>query len=136
MAHAQRRRKQPWVLEAIVMQQSADKGQMLWFRPSSTGHVWRGSVGRRRRSKTSVVKKAPHHLHPRDRSSTFCTGTHYHPVYPLMLPNRVSTDARTWLADGPRRRCDSHSRVAVVSAAKVARTGGNVNPLLSRSSTP
>jgi hypothetical protein len=35
-----------------------------------------------------------------------------------MLPNRVgSTDARTWrLADGPRRRCDSHSRVAVVSA--------------------
>jgi hypothetical protein len=58
---------------------------------------------------------------------TFCTGTlgYFHPVYSLMLPNCVgSTDARTWrLADG-RRRCDSHSRVAVVSAGlRWARTG-------------
>jgi hypothetical protein len=40
-------------------------------------------------------------------------------------------------ADGPRRRCDSHSRVAVVSAGlRWARTGAVMsNPLLSRSST-
>jgi hypothetical protein len=57
----------------------------------------------------------------------------------LMLPNCVgSTDARTWrLADGPRRRCDSHSRVAVVSAGlRWARTGAVMSNPLSRSSTP
>jgi hypothetical protein len=72
---------------------------------------------------SAVVKKALRSilaLHPRDCSSDVLPGTlgYFHPVYSLMLPNCVgSTDARTWrLADGPRRRCDSHSRVAVVSA--------------------
>jgi hypothetical protein len=38
----------------------------------------------------------------------------------LMLPNRVgSTDARTWLADGPRRRCDSFEGSRGVGRPKV-----------------
>jgi hypothetical protein len=92
---------------------------------------------------SAVVKKALRSilaLHPETALLTFCTGTlgYFHPVYSLMLPNCVgSTDARWRLADGPRRRCDSHSRVAVVSAGWVGTDWcGNVNPLLSRSSTP
>jgi hypothetical protein len=78
-------------------------------------------------------------LHPETALLTFCTGTlgYFHPV--LIDAAVGSTDARTWrLADGPRRRCDSHSRVAVVSAGlRWARTGAVMsNPLLSRSSTP
>jgi hypothetical protein len=71
---------------------------------------------------SAVVKKALRSilaLHPRDCSSDVLYGDTglLHPAG-LMLPNCAgSTDARTWrLADGPRRRCDSHSRVAVVSA--------------------
>jgi hypothetical protein len=60
-------------------------------------------------------------LHPRDCSSDVLYGDTglLPPVYSLMLPNCVgSTDLRTWrLAD--RRRCDSHSRVAVVGRPKV-----------------
>jgi hypothetical protein len=70
---------------------------------------------------SAVVKKAlPQHSASRDCSSDVQPGTlgYFHRCTSLMLPNCVgSTDARTWrLADGPRRRCDSHSRVAVVSA--------------------
>jgi hypothetical protein len=117
------------------MQQSADKGQtahgsdLHLFR----GHVWRGSGTTKavKDKMSAVVKKALRSilaLHPRDCSSDVLYGTlgYFHPVYSLMLPNCVgSTDARTWrLADGPRRRCDSHSRVAVVSAGlRWARTG-------------
>jgi hypothetical protein len=80
---------------------------------------------------SAVVKKALRSilaLHPRDCSSDVLYGDTglLHPVYSLMLPNCAgSTDARTWrLADGPLRRCDSHSRVAVVSAGlRWARTG-------------
>jgi hypothetical protein len=36
----------------------------------------------------------------------------------------------------PGRRCDSHSRVAVCRPACGTDWCGNVNPLLSRSSTP
>jgi hypothetical protein len=91
---------------------------------------------------SAVVKKALRSilaLHPQTALLTFCTGTlgYFHPVY-FMLPNCVgSTDARTWRLAW-LRRCDSHSRVAVVSAGlRWARTGAVMsNPLLSRSSTP
>jgi hypothetical protein len=81
-------------------------------------------------------------LHPETALLTFCTGTlgYFHPCVLIDAAKLCgSTDARTWrLADGPRRRCDSHSRVAVVSAGlRWARTGAVMsNPLLSRSSTP
>jgi hypothetical protein len=81
-------------------------------------------------------------LHPRDCSSDVLYGdTGLLPPGVLIDAAKLcgSTDAQTWrLADGPRRRCDSHSRVAVVSAGlRWARTGAVMsNPLLSRSSTP
>jgi hypothetical protein len=126
-AHAQGAAKMQaaWVLEATaVMQQSADKGQtahgsdLHLFR----GHVWRGSdTTKAVKDKMSAVVKLSQHSSPasRDCSSDVLYGTlgYFHPVYSLMLNCVGSTDARTWrLADGPRRRCDSHSRVAVVSA--------------------
>jgi hypothetical protein len=107
------------------MQQSADKGQTLMVQTFIYSAVMYGAEGtRRRRSRRhqSAVKKAPAFpaLHPRDCSSDVLYGDTglLPPGVSLMLPNCVgSTDARTWrLADGPRRRCDSHSRVAVVSA--------------------
>jgi hypothetical protein len=127
------------------MQQSADKGQtahgsdLHLFR----GHVWRGSVGRQAvKDKMSAVVKALQHSSPasRDCSSDVLYGD------TGLLPPGVLIDAKLcWqhrcsnmeLADGPRRRCDSHSRVAVVSAGlRWARTGAVMsNPLLSRSST-
>jgi hypothetical protein len=70
---------------------------------------------------SAVVKKALRSilaLHPETALLTFCTGTlgYFHGVLDA-AKLCGSTDARTWrLADGPRRRCDSHSRVAVVSA--------------------
>jgi hypothetical protein len=85
---------------------------------------------------SAVVEESSQHSSPASLETallTFCTGTlgYFHPVYSLMLPNCVgSTDARTWrLADGPLRRCDSHSRVAVVSARPKVGTDwcGNVN---------
>jgi hypothetical protein len=127
---------------AAVCRQRSD---CSWFRLIHSAVMYGGSDTTKavKDKMSAVVKKAPQHLAPasRDRSLTFCTGTlgYFHPVY-LMLPNCVgSTDARTWrLADGPVRRCDSHSRVAVVSAGlRWARTGAVMsNPLLSRSSTP
>jgi hypothetical protein len=117
-----------------------------WFRPSSIprscmarkcGH----DEGGQRQDVSGRKESSVQPCIPETALLTFCTGTlgYFHPVYSLMLPNCVgSTDARTWrLADGPRRRCDSHSRVAVVSAGlRWARTGAVMsNPLLSRSST-
>jgi hypothetical protein len=127
-AHAQKALKDAsslWVLEATaVMQQSADRSTVLMVQTfiSSMNHVAQGHDEAVKDKMSAVVKKALRilALHPETPLLTFCTGTlgYFHPVYSLMLPNCVgSTDARTWrLADGPRRRCDSHSRVAVVSA--------------------
>jgi hypothetical protein len=91
---------------------------------------------------SAVVKKALRSilaLHPETALLTFCTGTlgYFHPVYSLMLPNCVGSTDRWRLAWPKERRCDSHSRVAVVSAGlRWARTGAVMsNPLLSRSST-
>jgi hypothetical protein len=124
---------------AAVRRQRSD---CPWFRPSSTrGHVWR-SVGRRRRSALHhVVKKALRSilaLHPRDCSSD-CRG-HWaiaHPVYSLM-PAKLCWQHRCQNMEANIPRCDSHSRVAVVSAGpRWARIGAVMsNPLLSRSSTP
>jgi hypothetical protein len=79
---------------------------------------------------------------PETTSLTFCTGTlgYFHPVY-LIDAAKLCWQHRCQnmeVADGPRRRCDSHSRVAVVSAGlRWARTGAVMsNPLPSRSSTP
>jgi hypothetical protein len=106
------------------MQQSADKGQTAH---GSDLHLFRGHGAEVDTTKavkdkmSAVVKKALRSilaLHPRDCSSDVLYGdTGLLPPGVLMLPNCVgSTDARTWrLADGPRS-CDSHSRVAVVSA--------------------
>jgi hypothetical protein len=70
---------------------------------------------------SAVVKKAPQHSpSPASPTLTFCTGTlgYFHPVYfidaaKLCWQHRCQNmEAGRW----PRRRCDSHSRVAVVSA--------------------
>jgi hypothetical protein len=93
-----------------------------WFRPSSTrGHVWRGSVGHEggQRQDVSGRKKALRSilaLHPRDCSSDVLYGD------TGLLPPGVLIDAAKlcWqhrcqnmeAGRWPRRRCDSHSRVA------------------------
>jgi hypothetical protein len=143
-----RRCKQPMgtgghCCHAAVCRQRSD---CSWFRPSSIPRscmarsVGHDEGGQRQDVSGRKALRSILALHPRDCSSDvlygdWATST----VYSLMLPNCVGTDARTWrLADGPRRRCDSHSRVAVVSAGlRWARTGAVMsNPLLSRSSTP
>jgi hypothetical protein len=92
--------------------------------------MYGAEVGHERKTRCQVKKalRSILALHPRDCSSDVLYGDTglLPPGVSLMLPNCVgSTDARTWrLADGPRRRCDSHSRVAVVSAGlRWARTG-------------
>jgi hypothetical protein len=117
-AKALQRCKQPWVLEATaVMQQSADKGQTAH---GSDLHLPAVMYGAEVWDTTKAVKdKMSVSPAPASRSSDVLYDTGLLPPgVSLMLPNCVgSTDARTWrLADGPRRRCDSHSRVAVVSA--------------------
>jgi hypothetical protein len=127
-AHAQGAAKMQaaMVLEATaVMQQSADKGQtalmVQTFIYSAVMYGAEVDTTKAVKDKMSAVVKLSSilALHPETALLTFCTG-HWATStgYSLMLPNCVgSTDARTWrLADGPRRRCDSHSRVAVVSA--------------------
>jgi hypothetical protein len=106
------------------MQQSADKGQTAH---GSDLHLFRGHMARKwdttkavKDKMSAVVKKARSilALHPRDCSSDVLYGDTglLHPVF-IDAAKLCCTDARTWrLADGPRRRCDSHSRVAVVSA--------------------
>jgi hypothetical protein len=116
-AKALQRCKQPWVLEATaVMQQSADKGQTAH---GSDLHLPAVMYGAEVWDTTKAVKdKMSVSPAPAFRPSDVLYDTATSTRCLLMLPNCVgSTDARTWrLADGPRRRCDSHSRVAVVSA--------------------
>jgi Tfp pilus assembly protein PilV len=125
---------------AAVCRQRSD---CSWFRPSSTrGHVWRGSVDTTKAVKdkmSAVALRSILALHPRDCSSDVLYGD------TGLLPPGVLIDAAKlcWqqcqnmeAGRWPRRRCDSHSRVAVVSR-QWARTGAVMsNPLLSRSSTP
>jgi hypothetical protein len=149
-AHAQRRLqrcKQPMgtgghCCHAAVCRQRSD---CSWFRPSS---IPRSCMARKcghdeggqrqdvsgRKDLRSILA-----LHPRDCSSDVLYGD------TGLLPTGVLIDAaklcwqhrcQNMEADGPRRRCDSHSRVAVVSAG-LRWTGAVMsNPLLSRSSTP
>jgi hypothetical protein len=93
---------------------------------------------------SAVVKKALRSilaLHPRDCSSDVLYGTlgYFHPVV-LIDAAKLCWQHRCHMEAGRAglRRCDSHSRVAVVSAGpRWARTGAVMsNPLLSRSSTP
>jgi hypothetical protein len=91
---------------------------------------------------SAVVKKALRSilaLHPETALPTFwggwATSTRCTDAAKLCWQHRCQNmEAGRW----PERRCDSHSRVAVVSAGlRWARTGAVMsNPLLSRSSTP
>jgi hypothetical protein len=66
-----------------------------------------------------AVKEALHYsLHPRTALLTFCTGTLGYTVYSLCCQTDGSTDALRNMEAGrwPKGSCDSHSRVAVVSA--------------------
>jgi hypothetical protein len=116
-----------------------------WFRPSSIPRSCMArsvSTTKAVKDKMGIVKKALRSilaLHPETALLTFCTGT-------WATSTRVLIDAKRQRRTMPehggwpmaRRRCDSHSRVAVVSAGlRWARTGAVMsNPLLSRSSTP
>jgi hypothetical protein len=138
--------KQPMVLEATaVMQQSADKVRLLMVQTFIYSAVMYGAevwdTTKAVKDKMSAVKKALSilALHPRDCSSdVLYRDTGLLPVYSLMLPNCVGHRCQNMEAGRWGRRCDSHSRVAVVSAGlRWARTGAVMsNPLLSRSSTP
>jgi hypothetical protein len=114
-----------WVLETAVMQQSADKVRLLMVQTFIYSAVMYGAgvghdEGGQRQDVSGRKKLSSLALHPRDCSSDVLYGD------TGLLPPGVLIDAaklcwqqisRTWrLADGPRRRCDSHSRVAVVSA--------------------
>jgi hypothetical protein len=126
------------------MQQSADKGQTAH---GSDLHLFRSCMARKcgttkavKDKMSAVVESSPQHSSPPETALlTFCTGT-------LGYFHRVLIDAAKlcWqhrcqnmeADDGPRRRCDSHSRVAVVSAGlRWARTGAVMSNPLSRSST-
>jgi hypothetical protein len=107
------------------MQQSADKVRLLMVQTFIYSAVMYGAevwnTTKAVKDKMSAVVKALQHSSPASETAllTFCTGTlgYFHPVYSLMLQTVLAAQIRTWrLADGPRRRCDSHSRVAVVSA--------------------
>jgi hypothetical protein len=106
------------------------------------GHVWRvwDTTKAVKDKMSAVVKKALRSilaLHPRDRSSTFCTGTlGFHPVYSLIKlcwQHRCQNmEAGRWPKEALRFSEGSRG----VGRPKVARTGAVMsNPLLSRSST-
>jgi hypothetical protein len=90
---------------------------------------------------SAVVKKALRSilaLHPRDCSSDVLYGDTTSTRCSLMLPNCVgSTDARTWRPMAQEALRFSFEGSRGVGRPKVGTDWcGNVNPLLSRSSTP
>jgi hypothetical protein len=109
------------LLSCNVCRQRSD---CSWFRPSSPrscgAEVW--NTTRRRSVQSQDVsgrKESSHASNPasRDCSSDVLWGHWATSTSVLIVANCVgSTNLRTWRRDGPRRRCDSHSRVAVVSA--------------------
>jgi hypothetical protein len=128
-----------WVLEATAVSSSLPtKVRLLMVQTFIylRSCMARKCGTRRRRSKQDVSgrESSPQHSSPasRDCSSDVLYG-HWatSAVYSLMLPNCVgSTDHQNMeAADGPRRRCDSHSRVAVVSAAQGTDWCGNVKSI-------
>jgi hypothetical protein len=93
------------------MQQSADKGQNSWFRPSSAvmygAEVWTTKAVK---DKMSAVVSPQHSSHPETALLTFCTALGYYPVYidAAKLCWQHRSEHGGWpMAQGG---CDSHSR--------------------------